>query len=513
MRLLEKRRRASLVSHRRTLKLRRLPIYNRATEMVRTKNRRRKKNNLINKVRPPPPPPPPPPPVNHPDQELTNNTKKRNRNRKRKAMDIRNSNTSNASSSATTDAANNISEKSDCGGGFIFMCNATTKPECYRYRVFGLPMPQLQAVHHIKPGAKLFLYDFDSKLLYGVYKATSNPELNLQPNAFGGKFPAQVRFKIFKECLPLPERVFKAAIIDNYNGSRFNQELSNPQVKSLISLFRPLTSIAPTSYGPLFSNVARPHSFPPHIMQERFKQPTSLPYPEYTHLSGLHDIPASQLPDTQVKQVVTPPLHTQPNQVVIPLLHSQYEPVASVQPRIEHRHVFQQRALPHNADLYYVADANKQYLHEIPSLYLQDAYKRHSSELEMVPKDPVVEYASDYMIPQLPKERENEIVSHADYAAEYHGRHLPPVTSHISLQSHALPQSYAPPLPARRQEELPVYHEPYYPVSTHENLSQMHTDPLQRLPGSSEANVAVPSHFSYVRAAPNYHRVESGNYN
>ncbi|XP_057809245.1 probable sugar phosphate/phosphate translocator At1g06470 [Salvia miltiorrhiza] len=81
---------------------------------------------------------------------------------------------------------------------------------------------------------ELLLFDFKSKLLYGVYEATSDGGLNLEPTAFGGKFPAQVKFKIFKECLPIPESSLRYVIKENYTGAKFKQELNVKQVNSLV---------------------------------------------------------------------------------------------------------------------------------------------------------------------------------------------------------------------------------------------------------------------------------------
>lgn len=175
----------------------------------------------------------------------------------------------------------------DQGPGYIFMCNGKTKADCYRYRVFGLPPARMDILEKIKPYMKLFLFDFDLKLLYGVYVAASNGKLAIEPTAFGGKFSAQVRFcnllffslfcithllkmlawlvlefccncetiliaivdvllthinfkyysiqvrfEIFKDCLPLPESAFKHAIADNYRGGyKFRQELNNEQAR------------------------------------------------------------------------------------------------------------------------------------------------------------------------------------------------------------------------------------------------------------------------------------------
>ncbi|CAK8568063.1 unnamed protein product [Lathyrus sativus] len=126
--------------------------------------------------------------------------------------------------------------------GFIFMCNKMTKPECYRYRVFALPAGRKHVVERINPGMHLFLFDTDVKLLYGTYLATSTGMLNIEPFAFQGRFPAQVSFKIYQDCWPLPENQFKHAIKENYqnHSHKFNPELNTRQVSSLLKMFRPL---------------------------------------------------------------------------------------------------------------------------------------------------------------------------------------------------------------------------------------------------------------------------------
>uniref|UniRef100_A0ACD5UT99 Uncharacterized protein n=1 Tax=Avena sativa TaxID=4498 RepID=A0ACD5UT99_AVESA len=163
----------------------------------------------------------------------------------------------------------NGSSSSSPPAGFIFMCSGATKPECFRYRVLGLPRGRLDDVSRIRRGAGLFLYDFDAKHLYGPYRADSDGGLALEPAAFQGRYPAQVKFTIDGDFMPIPESTVRSAIKENYSRGKFWPELTFAQVEKLRALFRPITVL--------------PESQPLHYVDNSQPAPSSAYVPPGSH--------------------------------------------------------------------------------------------------------------------------------------------------------------------------------------------------------------------------------------
>ncbi|KAL6972960.1 hypothetical protein U1Q18_027135 [Sarracenia purpurea var. burkii] len=274
-------------------------------------------------------------------------------------------------------------DKQERLSGFIFMCNAHTKPECFGYRVFGLPPGKKEVVERIKAGTKLFLFDFDLKLLYGVYKAKGRGQLNLEPSAFGGKFPAQVRFTIYKDCLPLPESAFRRAIKDNYQGSKFRPELNSRQVRELLFLFRPCVASTAAPVPPM-PEVAPPQAMLPSALEDQFQPSVRRPPPENMYLAGMQYDRGTERTTEHVYRT------------------------------IDHQ------GLQALNDPYYLPGNQQMYVAEDTGKIVQDHYPRYRAVQQMVPGDRLVGLEREYHRLPLPREGELAVPQENNVAGYYY---------------------------------------------------------------------------------------------
>ncbi|XP_023001553.1 uncharacterized protein LOC111495655 isoform X2 [Cucurbita maxima] len=120
--------------------------------------------------------------------------------------------------------------------GAIFMSNSMTITECFERKLFGLPCWLGNFVLQIKSGMILFLFEYENRVLHGVFQAVSDGAMNIVPHAYsssGQQFPFQVTFSILWCCNPLSEDQFQNAIKENYfSTKKFNFGLSKVQLSS-----------------------------------------------------------------------------------------------------------------------------------------------------------------------------------------------------------------------------------------------------------------------------------------
>ncbi|CAI0408761.1 unnamed protein product [Linum tenue] len=128
-------------------------------------------------------------------------------------------------------------------GGYIFVCNNDTMAENLRRQLFGLPPRYRDSVRAITPGLPLFLYNYSTHQLHGIFEAASFGGSNIDPSAWEDKkcagesrFPAQVKVITRKVCEPLEEDSFRP-ILHHYDGPKFRLELNVPEALSLLDIF------------------------------------------------------------------------------------------------------------------------------------------------------------------------------------------------------------------------------------------------------------------------------------
>ncbi|KAK4782804.1 hypothetical protein SAY86_007178 [Trapa natans] len=175
--------------------------------------------------------------------------------RSKEPQNINNINNNNNIISNNNDSSTTVAEKrfktlpsaetlprNEVLGGYIFVCNNDTMQEDLKRQLFGLPPRYRDSVRAITPGLPLFLYNYTTHQLHGIFEASSFGGSNIDPTAWEDKkckgesrFPAQVRIRVRKLCKALEEDSFRP-VLHHYDGPKFRLELSVPETLELLDL-------------------------------------------------------------------------------------------------------------------------------------------------------------------------------------------------------------------------------------------------------------------------------------
>ena len=74
-----------------------------------------------------------------------------------------------------------------------FVCSKNTEAECFQRRLFGDTINYWDEIKNVRRGDALFLYNIETDVLFGPFRASSDGQLNIERSAWEGRFPAQVR--------------------------------------------------------------------------------------------------------------------------------------------------------------------------------------------------------------------------------------------------------------------------------------------------------------------------------
>jgi hypothetical protein len=146
----------------------------------------------------------------------------------------------------------------EAANGFVLLCGNWTERECLERRLFGAPYDEWNRISQIKKGDVLFLLNYQTNRLHGIYEAVGDAELNIEPYAFGGRFPAQVRVRTKLHCSPagtgaLLPLIKRRWIRVSHNGRLlFPKKLNYKFVDELYRIFLRIPRLPTVSVSPAY---------------------------------------------------------------------------------------------------------------------------------------------------------------------------------------------------------------------------------------------------------------------
>jgi len=134
--------------------------------------------------------------------------------------------------------------------GYVFACTNASQDECFKRLLFGSSKVYGAAAMRVKKGDFLFLWNLDSDLLYGVFKAVSDGQLNIVSEAWQEKYPYQVKVEPLGKIVPLEngKKLLTALDVDR------SSPISKSTTMTILELFRPSDVLISQWFGFLTEN-------------------------------------------------------------------------------------------------------------------------------------------------------------------------------------------------------------------------------------------------------------------
>ena len=117
--------------------------------------------------------------------------------------------------------------------GFLFACTNQSEEECLNKLLFATGRSYGPVVIRIREGDLIFLNNIDTDTLFGVFKAVSDGSFNLEPTAFDGRYPYQLRVQPLGEKIAVP----KAKKLLNRFGVKRNIPLFGKKLMDFLDVF------------------------------------------------------------------------------------------------------------------------------------------------------------------------------------------------------------------------------------------------------------------------------------
>lgn len=117
----------------------------------------------------------------------------------------------------------------------VFACTDKSEDECFRRLLFGTNRPYAPAAMRVKEGDFLFLLNLDTDVLYGVFRAISDADMNIEPEAWAGQYPYQVKVQPVEEIIPVKD----AKKLLKTLGIKRSSPMGKRATVKLLELYRP----------------------------------------------------------------------------------------------------------------------------------------------------------------------------------------------------------------------------------------------------------------------------------